>query len=93
MALDRTKKDLAMTIFKEMGGKSDDNSLDFRQLYLHIDDISDDLRVDYISAMTMGGLNDVSNFIVSYPNEYSPDPIEMKTDSVGRFYTDLPAKP
>lgn len=82
-----------MTIFKEMGGKSDDNSLDFRQLYLHIDDISDKLRTEYISAQTMAGLNDVSNFLVSYPNEYSPDPIIMKTDGFGRYYTDLPAKP
>ena len=81
-----TKKDIAMTVLKEVSDISDDTALDIRQIMLHIDVISDKLRTEYLSALINANRNDVSQFLVEYPNDYDTKEYPIIRDTFTNRY-------
>jgi len=83
--MEYTKKDIAFTILKAVGGFSDDSDTDIREIYFYIDTIGDKLRFDVISAGLTGGVLDISSYLKTYKN------VDTTLDAdLDLYYSDLP---
>jgi hypothetical protein len=83
-----TKKDIAFTILKSVGGFSDDSDNDIREIYFHLDSIGDKVRYD----MILEGMNSNTIDISSYLKIYKSVPTLFDSE-LDLYYSTLPASP